>query len=249
MIAKDPGYVMLANELAYEPYLAGWLRTSAPARWVDLGAGQGGPAVRFARALKGVDRVAVDAVAPDAPSPGWRVVVSDIDSYLDRMEPDPGALVSLFDVIEHFPRDAGERLLDRICALTGWQVLFTPLGFFPQDPTVRPELEPFPYMWHQSGWGIEDFLRRGFAVAAFPLYHRRRGALLAFRRSGWSVTERAEAGRAMRALYLRRALSPVQAAHRVRDALFYWFGEEGWYARGRALARWRGSTAPGEGAV
>ena len=234
-MSADIRYLMLAGELHYEPYLRACLQLAACRRWVDLGAGSGRVARRVSQSLR-LECTAVDTFAPTQTSSlGWSFVVEDVEHYLSRCTPDPHAVMSLLDVIEHFEREKGEQLLDEVCRLSGAQVVFTPWGFYPQDAATSPELADCPPMWHRSGWGLQDFLDRGFLVLSLPMYHHRRGALFAFRRSDWSEQERAAALLTLRQVYFRRLWSPSQALRRTRSAIFYWFGRSAVYAFGRGL--------------
>lgn len=68
------------------------------------------------------------------------------------------ACVSL-DVIEHFEREDGERLIATMERIARKRVIiFTPNGFVPQLADANP------WQAHRSGWTAEDFQRRGCRV-------------------------------------------------------------------------------------
>jgi hypothetical protein len=234
-------YLTLPGELDCHPYLSLFLRqlesTATFASWVDLGCGAGGPA-RKAASHVGMRRVAVDVTRP-AECDGWQFVHADIQTFLAGSPADPRAVATMMDVLEHFDRPEGERVLTRIAELFGAQAVYTPLGFFQQDPASRPDLAPMPEMWHRSAWDAHDLEARDFLAVIFPMAHRRRGALLAVRRSGWSTDERRAIARSFRNLYLRRFFSPFHAYRRIRSAASFWFGDTSAYKAASALLRGR----------
>lgn len=69
-------------------------------------------------------------------------------------------LVTLFGVIEHFPRRIGLEMLEKIEALSDRYILVeTPNGFVPQGPEYGN-----PYQRHVSGWFPHDFEAYGYRV-------------------------------------------------------------------------------------
>lgn len=68
------------------------------------------------------------------------------------------AVVAL-DVIEHFSREDGARLLDNMERAARRVVLvLTPNGFVPQPANTNP------WQLHRSGWTADDFKARGYEV-------------------------------------------------------------------------------------
>ena len=68
--------------------------------------------------------------------------------------------VVLLDVIEHLPKEEGERLIARMETWARKKVIvFTPNGFLHQD-----HYDENPLMEHKSGWTPDDFRSRGFRV-------------------------------------------------------------------------------------
>jgi SAM-dependent methyltransferase len=65
-------------------------------------------------------------------------------------------LILCCDVIEHFEKNVGQRLLDQMLDHAKAVIIVTPRGFFPQDPTYGNDHEE-----HKSGWEESDF-------AAYP---------------------------------------------------------------------------------
>ena len=69
-------------------------------------------------------------------------------------------LVTLFGVIEHFPKSTGLKLLDKIEQLTSRYIFIdTPNGFVPQGPEYGN-----PYQRHLSGWFPHEFEAYGYRV-------------------------------------------------------------------------------------
>jgi hypothetical protein len=79
------------------------------------------------------------------------------------------AVVAL-DVIEHFEKEAGYRLLDTMERTARRRVIvYTPNGFVPQTATDNP------WQQHLSGWTIGDFVARGYTVSGAYGWKRLRG--------------------------------------------------------------------------
>ncbi|MCU1458280.1 MAG: hypothetical protein JWL73_2372 [Actinomycetia bacterium] len=96
----------------------------------------------------------VDAFPYESPLLDW---VYDSVFHVDIVE-DPSVatdydLVILGDVIEHFPKAAGERLLAEIVRRNRNVLVATPVEFFTQ------EIADNPFERHLSLWGPQDFLR------------------------------------------------------------------------------------------
>src|SRR5687768_9817843 len=69
-------------------------------------------------------------------------------------------IVTLYGVIEHFPKKEGFEILERCEKLTSKYVLLeTPHGFVEQGPEFGNEFQR-----HLSGWYIHDFEGRGYKV-------------------------------------------------------------------------------------
>lgn len=82
-----------------------------------------------------------------------RIIIGDALAEIDQL----GSydLIFLGDVIEHFPKDDGHRLLDKCLARAGRMVLVTTPNYFnPQGPEYGNERET-----HHCLWTREDFAR------------------------------------------------------------------------------------------
>lgn len=87
-------------------------------------------------------------------------VCMDILDIADHFGPNSFDVVAALDVVEHFEKPDGSRLL-QACETVARRlvIVFTPNGFLPQ-----PALENNPWQVHRSGWGVEDFEARGYDV-------------------------------------------------------------------------------------
>lgn len=66
--------------------------------------------------------------------------------------------VVALDVIEHFEKQDGLRLLDMMEGIARRRVaIFTPNGFLPQG-----EFDNNPYQLHRSGWSVSEMQDRGY---------------------------------------------------------------------------------------
>jgi len=85
------------------------------------------------------------------------VVVADAVEFLESVLAQGSGgvvfdMVLCCDVIEHYEREAGERLLELIDECSRAAVITTPRAFFPQDALLGNEHER-----HRSLWSPEDF--------------------------------------------------------------------------------------------
>ena len=124
--------------------------------------------------------VGVDAVTPDLDPTAPRHAEyrrHDVRELPELFQPGSFDCVVALDVIEHLPREDGERLIEAMEAVAAKRVLiFTPNGFVPQSP------EPGnPFQEHLSGWSPEDFLARGYQVVGVSGWRPLRGPYGAIR--------------------------------------------------------------------
>jgi 2-polyprenyl-3-methyl-5-hydroxy-6-metoxy-1,4-benzoquinol methylase len=89
------------------------------------------------------------------------ILKTDLSEILLQIEQfGPVDIVSLYEVIEHFPKSAGFEILERCEQLTRrFVILETPNGFVEQGPEFGNEFQR-----HLSGWYIHDFAGRGYKV-------------------------------------------------------------------------------------
>jgi hypothetical protein len=114
---------------------------AVPARTVGMGAYD--PYLEGVRARRLYDEVVK-----------WRLEEAPLP-FRDR----ESEVVTCIEVIEHLPRDAGERLLDELERIAGRVVISTPNWFFDQE-----KLDGNPLQAHRSLWRERDFTARGYAV-------------------------------------------------------------------------------------
>jgi hypothetical protein len=152
------------------PHVVDLIARVAPKRVIDVGAGYGKYGV-LAREYGGATLVdAADAVAPRFPVYD-HVYLGDL-ADLDRVLPPEATgydLALFIDVIEHFERETGYRVLDALTRRARRVLVATPLGFRPQ------EIPGMPYETHRSGWRPVDFRSR-YRVEAmhqFPGHYSR----------------------------------------------------------------------------
>jgi hypothetical protein len=155
-----------------------------PKRVLDVGAGFG----KWGFLL----REALDFMAARLDRSEWSVTIDGVDADLahsplhqwvyDSMveadvldDPDRWSgydLVVLGDVIEHFPKAAGERLLEALLSRNRNLIVVTPLHFFEQDLPGRPferhlshwtptDFEPWPYDYDVVGGNTQVVLLAG----------------------------------------------------------------------------------------
>lgn len=156
---------------ALVPSLANHLCAHRPGRVLDLGIGSGGNGCAVRQWLDlGVRPwktylVGVEVWAAYR-NPMWDlynlVVVDTIQNYLDNQQQVFDCIL-LTDVIEHFHKADGLRLVDRVrkAVVPGGQLLIgTPAKFFPQGPVYGNSYEE-----HRSEWSREEFEDLGFQVS------------------------------------------------------------------------------------
>lgn len=69
-------------------------------------------------------------------------------------------IVVAFDLIEHFDKENGERLIRLMENIARKRIIiFTPNGYLPQ-----PAFDNNPFQEHKSGWSFDEMRRRGFHV-------------------------------------------------------------------------------------
>lgn len=101
---------------AYRYYLRGWIPSEEKGGWLDLGCGQG-TMMRLATSfgyqeVNGVD-ISEEMLAP-CRADGLKVEADDLWRYLARTPNKRWDVVSAFDILEHFPKEEGFRLLKEI---------------------------------------------------------------------------------------------------------------------------------------
>lgn len=82
------------------------------------------------------------------------------------------SMTLLNDVIEHFDKEDGLRLLAMAETIAVKRIIvFTPRGFFPQSGFDYYNMQGEVYQEHRSGWEPEEFERMGYRVLVFKGMH------------------------------------------------------------------------------
>jgi len=101
---------------AYRYYLRGWLNPKERSRWLDLGCGQG-HLMRLAKSIgypwvEGID--ASPEMVAIARKGDLFVRQADVLRALDSLVEGSFSVISCFDLLEHFPKETGFALLQKI---------------------------------------------------------------------------------------------------------------------------------------
>lgn len=95
-------------------------------------------------------------------------------------------VVTLLDVVEHFEKSRGKRLIEDAERLARMQVVvFAPRGKDPQEGDVYG-LGGEKYQTHRSQWEPEDLKAMGYRVMVLEEFHEQKGvdAILAYKKVG-----------------------------------------------------------------
>jgi hypothetical protein len=144
-------------------------RVSSLNIWVDLGSGSGD----YLRSInfKPKEGIGVDLVSsPSRLPPEFIFEKREINEWLgkNRKKMD---LISMFDVVEHFPKKEALTLIGRVKNSAANVIISTPHGFMRQDGETHPEERNNPYQWHKCGFAAEEFEKLGFLVFILKKYH------------------------------------------------------------------------------
>lgn len=152
------------------PYVARRLAIQQPQRVLDIGIGFGmyGAVVRqwvdegvqpWRTFLAGVE------AWPPYRNPAWDlynvIFVGSVEQYLKQHDELFDSII-LGDIIEHFPKAEGGRLLEHLkqrLAPRGLLLLITPVGFHEQGAANGN-----PYECHHSSWSADDLQSLGFEL-------------------------------------------------------------------------------------
>ncbi len=93
------------------------------------------------------------------------IYVGDIIEFLNRLSlrREIYDMAICIDVIEHFTREEGFLLMDRLESISKAVLISTPKEFFEQS------IEQNPLEDHKSLWYPEDFTSRGYVIVEHPL--------------------------------------------------------------------------------
>lgn len=196
--------------------------------WVDLGCGESDATASIYPPPARVRRISVDVVEPLSPPAGF--VRATIPGFLAQNPLGPACLVSLLDVIEHFPKTEALDLLDTLERNAGAVVVFTPDGFYPQDAATNPEFADKPYQWHRSGWMKQEFVERGYAVVTFPQLHMGFGGFAAVYVKNWPRMDYLRWRLSVERLRMRPFVTPSAALAAWKEHVRFRHGDSWWYS-------------------
>ncbi len=129
---------------------------------LDLGCGESSP---ISRIKKHFTSVGVDAYSPSIVKSKKlnihdRYILCDLLSIDKKIKSKSFDAVILLDVVEHFSKRDGLRLLKQAERVARKKiVVLTPNPYYRQD-----ELGGNPYQLHKSGWKLTDFQNRGYCI-------------------------------------------------------------------------------------
>lgn len=156
---------------------------------LDIGCGERSPIVGFSKSIRhttGVDSHLPSIERSKAEGIHTDYVQMNIADIGSRFEPRSFDCVVALDVIEHFEKEDGLRLLDAMERIARKKVvLFTPNGFVAQPPTPDN-----PHQLHRSGWTASEMRARGYEVVGIGGWHPLRGAYALPRIHPYWLTER-----------------------------------------------------------
>jgi len=141
---------------------------------LDVGCGAYSPIKEFSGAIP--RRVGVDGYLPSIEKAKEQGIhtdyrqsnLMDVDALFPAGEFD---VVVALDVIEHFEKEQGRSLIQKLETLARKRiVLFTPNGFVRQEPTDGNQ-----YQRHLSGWTVEEMRAMGYSVYGINGYKTWRG--------------------------------------------------------------------------
>lgn len=130
---------------------------------LDVGCGINSPVVHLSKRpprLVGVDGFQPSIDESRSKNRHDDYVCSDLLAIDEHFAENSFDCVMALDVIEHFPKEKGSELLDKMERLASKRVVvFTTNGFQPQDEHSGNVLQK-----HLSGWSVAEMHRRGYKV-------------------------------------------------------------------------------------
>lgn len=159
---------------------------------LDVGCGINSPVMHLSKRPKHL--IGVDGFQPSIDESRRRnvhddYVCSDLLDIDKHFTENSFECVMALDVIEHFPKEKGFELLEKMEKLASKRVVvFTTNGFQPQDEHSGNVLQK-----HVSGWSVEEMQQRGYDVVGINGWKPLLGefALPRFRpKSFWTVISR-----------------------------------------------------------
>ena len=156
---------------------------------LDIGCGERSPIFRFSKSIPrttGVDSHLPSIERSRAEGIHTDYVQMNIAEIGSRFAPGSFDCVVALDVIEHFEKADGLRLLDDMERIARKKVvIFTPNGFVAQEATPDN-----PHQLHRSGWSVSEMRARGYEVRGIGGWRPLRGAYALPRIHPYWLTER-----------------------------------------------------------
>jgi hypothetical protein len=156
---------------------------------LDIGCGERSPIVGFSKSIArttGVDSHLPSIERSRAAGIHTDCVQMNISEIGSRFALRSFDCVVALDVIEHFEKEDGLRLLDAMERIARKKVVvFTPNGFVAQPPTSDN-----PHQLHRSGWTVAEMRARGYDVVGIGGWRPLRGAYANPRIRPFWLTER-----------------------------------------------------------
>ena len=154
---------MSQHPLEIDPIIAGWLPDLSGMKVLDLGCGKGSLGLLLRQARGGLHAHLTGAeIFPPNIDFVRRFNIYDeiLEGDITKKDHWPEFdIVVACEILEHLPRDAGERLLARIEERTQKVIVSTPNG---RD--LRGPIGGNPAEAHLSVWTVADFKTRGYEV-------------------------------------------------------------------------------------
>jgi len=178
--------------VSFAQYFAALERTIVDGRCeslLDVGCGEKSPIFGFSKLIPhttGVDSHLPSIERSRAEGVHTDYVQMNIADIGERFPPRSYDCVVALDVIEHFEKEAGLRLLDAMERIARKKVvIFTPNGFVAQPATADN-----PHQLHRSGWTVAEMRARGYDVVGIGGWRPLRGAYALPRIRPFWLTER-----------------------------------------------------------
>ena len=166
-------------DLLIKQMIPGWQKM----RILDVGSG---PCRKFKdHRFRGVDITCLDIFKPYLSACrelGFKVVHGDALRLKDYFKPKSFDIVLLIDVLEHFKKSDGKKVLAEVEKIAKRQiVIWTPVGWYPQDyecvdepwkviGNLQTEQKNI-YQQHRSFWHPKDLEKKGYTCTVLKDYH------------------------------------------------------------------------------
>jgi len=150
---------------------------------LDVGCGSNSPLLKIRKNFysEGVDVFGPSIKESKKAKIHDKYKVGDILNISRFFKPKSFDSVIALDVIEHFDKKEGLKLMDYLENIAKKKVIiFTPFGFTQQHPS-----DGNPFQKHKSGWYIEDFKKRGYTVYGMRGFRFIRGEYATIRYKPW----------------------------------------------------------------